>query len=116
MQRVQRGLEQSRRRYARRAGRGGKRLADDSSKDDLDWGGGAHTLFAPSVIDRDGRRRWVLEVEAHSCAFGMRLPWKPWGFLSPDFPEELRECPIPPSSVALEIFVRVSFPTDMHEA
>ena len=41
---------------------------------------------------------------------------KPWAFTSPDFPVELKEAGEPPSIVSLEVFVRVSFPSDMHDA
>ena len=75
-----------------------------------------HTMFSPYRTDRDGRRRWEISTLPHSCVFGMRFPWRPWSFTSPDFPKELKEAYAPPDTVSLEVFARVSFPSDMHDA
>ena len=78
---------------------------------------GSHTLFCPHMsVDVDGRVRWVLPTEKHSCEWGIRPKWRPWGFRPVELDRKMIQGMKRPEVVHLEVLARVMIPSDLREA
>ena len=109
-------MELSKKKYTHRVKGRAQVLVDDDKGMEGEVGMGSHTLFCPFLVDFDGRIRWVLHARAHSCAWGLRPKWRPWGFRPAELDvETLRRFP-KPEVVNLEVIARIVIPSDLREA
>ena len=91
-------------------------LADDDKGIEGEVGMGSHALFCPYSIDIDGKTRWILSTEKHSCEWGIRPKWRPWGFRPTELDVESVRKLKKPKIVNLEVLARVMIPSDLREA
>ena len=114
--RVHDGMELSKRKFLRRVKGKAGTLADDDKGIEGDIGMGSYALFCPHIVDIDGRVRWVLSTERHSCEWGIRPKWRPWGFRPVDMDKKTIRGMRRPEVVHLEVLSRIMIPSDLRDA
>ena len=91
-------------------------MAEDDGQTENELCLASHAHLYPYSEDFDGRICWILHTHPHSCEWGLKPKWRPWGFRPAEIDGEALRKMSKPATVDLEVIARVIVPSDLREA